>query len=164
LIQTNQTSNNSHGENLYKFCRPPRGGVSGDERGTVTMALIACTECGQQVSDKAATCPHCGNPLTASRPQAAAAPSPTTTPTPGKFKTCAKCGKGVRLIDPKCWNCGSTKFNADPSGGDTSGKATPEQIVIHNTNRGCGSGCASMVGIVFLLGVIGMLMKCGLLH
>lgn len=27
------------------------------------MALISCTECGKQVSDKAATCPGCGNPL-----------------------------------------------------------------------------------------------------
>ncbi len=27
------------------------------------MALIACPECTRQVSDKAASCPHCGNPL-----------------------------------------------------------------------------------------------------
>ncbi len=27
------------------------------------MALITCSECGKQVSDKAATCPHCGNPI-----------------------------------------------------------------------------------------------------
>lgn len=29
------------------------------------MALIRCSECGQMVSDKAATCPKCGNPITA---------------------------------------------------------------------------------------------------
>lgn len=27
------------------------------------MALIKCYECGAMVSDKAATCPHCGAPL-----------------------------------------------------------------------------------------------------
>lgn len=27
------------------------------------MALITCPECGQQVSDKAQTCIHCGSPL-----------------------------------------------------------------------------------------------------
>lgn len=30
------------------------------------MALITCPECNGQVSDKAATCPHCGCPITAS--------------------------------------------------------------------------------------------------
>lgn len=27
------------------------------------MALIKCTECGEQVSDQAATCPKCGAPI-----------------------------------------------------------------------------------------------------
>lgn len=27
------------------------------------MALIACTECGKEVSDKAASCPSCGAPI-----------------------------------------------------------------------------------------------------
>ena len=27
------------------------------------MALINCNECGQMMSDKAATCPHCGAPV-----------------------------------------------------------------------------------------------------
>ena len=27
------------------------------------MALIKCSECGKEVSDKAAACPFCGNPL-----------------------------------------------------------------------------------------------------
>lgn len=28
-----------------------------------TMALINCSECGKEVSDKAASCPNCGNPI-----------------------------------------------------------------------------------------------------
>lgn len=27
------------------------------------MALIQCTECGKEVSDKAGKCPHCGGPI-----------------------------------------------------------------------------------------------------
>ncbi|RVS47000.1 zinc-ribbon domain-containing protein [Citrobacter freundii] len=27
------------------------------------MALIKCKECGEQVSDKAASCPKCGAPI-----------------------------------------------------------------------------------------------------
>jgi endogenous inhibitor of DNA gyrase (YacG/DUF329 family) len=27
------------------------------------MALIACAECGKEISDKASTCPHCGAPV-----------------------------------------------------------------------------------------------------
>ncbi len=27
------------------------------------MALIKCSECGKEVSDKARTCPYCGNPI-----------------------------------------------------------------------------------------------------
>lgn len=27
------------------------------------MALVACSECGKQISDRAATCLHCGNPI-----------------------------------------------------------------------------------------------------
>jgi len=30
------------------------------------MALINCSECGKQVSEKAITCPNCGNPITQS--------------------------------------------------------------------------------------------------
>ena len=27
------------------------------------MAMIKCSECGKQMSDKAKTCPHCGNSM-----------------------------------------------------------------------------------------------------
>ena len=32
------------------------------------MALITCKECGKQVSDQAASCPHCGAPIKAAAP------------------------------------------------------------------------------------------------
>jgi len=31
------------------------------------MALIKCSECGKEISDKASTCPHCGNPINQSK-------------------------------------------------------------------------------------------------
>lgn len=37
------------------------------------MALVNCRECGKQISDQAAACPHCGAPLT-NRPQPTATP------------------------------------------------------------------------------------------
>ena len=37
------------------------------------MALIKCSECGTEISDKAASCPRCGNPMaTISSPKASA--------------------------------------------------------------------------------------------
>ncbi len=42
------------------------------------MALIQCSECGKDVSDKAAACPGCGNPIQN------ASPKPVTTPVLGK--------------------------------------------------------------------------------
>ena len=31
------------------------------------MALVKCSECGKEISDKAFTCPNCGNPIQAIR-------------------------------------------------------------------------------------------------
>ena len=35
-----------------------------ENEGGVDMALIKCTECGKEISDKATACPHCGCPMT----------------------------------------------------------------------------------------------------
>ncbi len=40
------------------------------------MALIACPECGREVSDKAPTCPGCGAPIAGA---VTAGPAPVTT-------------------------------------------------------------------------------------
>lgn len=34
-----------------------------------SMAIINCSECGSNISDKAEKCPHCGNPINISQPQ-----------------------------------------------------------------------------------------------
>lgn len=51
------------------------------------MALIKCSECGRDVSDKASSCPHCGNPLT-----------------PKIF--CEDCGSELSSNDKSCPKCG----------------------------------------------------------
>lgn len=47
------------------------------------MALIACWECGKEISDSAAVCPHCGAAAKAA-PGAAPAPSVQAAETPSK--------------------------------------------------------------------------------
>lgn len=37
-------------------------------RAAPPVTLLACTECGGEVSSRAAVCPHCGNPVRALRP------------------------------------------------------------------------------------------------
>ncbi len=46
------------------------------------MSLIACAECGRQVSDKAASCPQCGAPILTGKTEATV----TTQVTSRKFK------------------------------------------------------------------------------
>ena len=50
------------------------------------MALIFCSHCGKQVSDKATTCPHCNAVLQAGQPQVQPQPAhqPVYVNVPGK--------------------------------------------------------------------------------
>ena len=51
------------------------------------MALINCSECKKEVSDKAASCPHCGAPIFIAREsKAAGAPLTTIQETSKKLK------------------------------------------------------------------------------
>lgn len=60
------------------------------------MALINCSECGKQVSDKAASCPNCGNPIN----QQAATTSNTTSSSSNLMK-CPKCNSTNLTSDKK---------------------------------------------------------------
>lgn len=53
------------------------------------MALIKCTECGHDVSDKAMVCPHCGHPISQE-----------------KSNICKECGEPIPENSSICPNCG----------------------------------------------------------
>lgn len=55
------------------------------------MALKPCVECGRAVSDRAATCPHCGHPA----------------PTVRQGKPCPECAKEIPHGARTCLNCGA---------------------------------------------------------
>ena len=61
----------------------PRLAEQGDPQGQglELMALIACSECGKEISDKAPSCPHCG----VLRTDMATAEAPTPAPSGGAF-------------------------------------------------------------------------------
>lgn len=44
------------------------------------MALIECAECGKEISDKAAACPHCGAPPASTNPPEPIKKKPPTAP------------------------------------------------------------------------------------
>lgn len=72
------------------------------------MALIKCSECGRDVSDKATSCPHCGMPISRVKH--------TSTPTPPADAV-------------KCPNCGSTNVHTATQGFST-GKAVAGYLTI----------------------------------
>jgi DNA-directed RNA polymerase subunit RPC12/RpoP len=71
------------------------------------MALIACEECGKSISDRAASCPHCGLPLAPVTP-------PSLNPTqPEQVRSllsnrdataCPKCGSWQVHAEKRGWN------------------------------------------------------------
>ncbi|MDO4844986.1 MAG: zinc ribbon domain-containing protein [Oscillospiraceae bacterium] len=74
------------------------------------MALIPCPSCGEQISDKAATCVHCGHVLTVEEAK----------------KVCSECGAELEAEATVCSKCGcpveSEPLNQDP--------VAPQQVEI----------------------------------
>lgn len=63
------------------------------------MALIKCLECKGQVSDQAATCPHCGAPVTSAKETSATGqPLTTIQQTSKKFKLQTVLSIGLALF------------------------------------------------------------------
>ena len=69
------------------------------------MSLIKCSECGGDVSEKAVSCPHCGNPI---NPQ---------TPQQEEYLCCPKCGSRDLHAEHKGFSGGKALAGAIVSGG-----------------------------------------------
>ncbi|GGC26415.1 hypothetical protein GCM10011371_12490 [Novosphingobium marinum] len=63
------------------------------------MALISCEECGKQVSDKAANCPHCGAPVEVTQ-----------------NVTCEECSADYPATSDNCPNCGAPNDSLPATG------------------------------------------------
>lgn len=74
------------------------------------MALVKCSKCGGEISDKAKTCVHCGAQVgdqTPQPPQDAAEEAAETLPEePEPKKTCAECGAELEPDASVCTSCG----------------------------------------------------------
>ena len=57
------------------------------------MAMIKCTECGKDISDKAKNCPYCGKVFLEEVPVV-------------KVIICSECGTVLSESDKVCHNCG----------------------------------------------------------
>src|SRR3977135_1012909 len=75
------------------------------------MALVKCSECQSQVSDKAVSCPHCGN----------------------VFTRCPECATEVRPGAATCGNCGHPLTLA-PTAQASSASQYTSQLLADNTH------------------------------
>tara|TARA_B100001105_G_C22192572_1_gene357605 strand:+ start:91 stop:672 length:582 start_codon:yes stop_codon:yes gene_type:complete len=66
------------------------------------MALVNCTECNKEVSDKAQSCPNCGNPMATGETQSDVVSPPSIKE---NQKACPYCGNPVFKDATKCNNC-----------------------------------------------------------
>lgn len=69
------------------------------------MSLIQCIECGNKVSDKASTCPHCGCPVSESLNTLIKKSNKDKV-----FYKCPLCGAPYEKGDIKCSICGYTSI------------------------------------------------------
>lgn len=75
----------------------------------IVMALIKCSECGKEISDKATTCPHCGNPINS-------VPAQQNGETE-EYLCCPKCGSRNLHADKKGFSGGKALVGAVAVGG-----------------------------------------------
>lgn len=86
------------------------------------MAMISCPECGREISDQAATCPHCGTPIKK---------------TDKKF--CQHCGESIDKDCVVCPKCGKQVGEV--------GNGSDKNIIINNNNSASSSATAVVAGM-----------------
>lgn len=80
------------------------------------MALINCSECGKEVSDKAASCPNCGNPIN-NNPIKKDVVVNTTSTTNEDLLKCPKCSSTQLTSNKKGFSGGKAVAGAVLTGG-----------------------------------------------
>ena len=103
------------------------------------MALIDCSECGKQVSEKASSCPNCGNPMVKQSISNSASHQPTSTIS----------SKENLLHCPKC---NSTQFSTNNKG-FSGGKALTGAVLT--------GGIGLLAGTIGSGNVVITCLKCG---
>lgn len=83
------------------------------------MALINCPECSKEVSDKAPSCPNCGNPISTANDTQAIGTSLTTIQETSKRLKMHTIGSVLLVIVGVVWGIG--EFGAVESGSEPSG-------------------------------------------
>ena len=101
------------------------------------MALINCSECGKQISDKASNCPNCGNPIIQSDINQSIAQSITTS-------------SNENLLH--CPKCNSTQLNSNKKG-FSGGKAIAGVVLT--------GGIGLLAGTIGSGNVLVTCLKCG---
>lgn len=80
------------------------------------MALINCSECGKEVSDKAVSCPNCGNPISQASNTKPIVQSTPTSNSEDLLK-CPKCGSTQLTSNKKGFSGGKAVAGAVLTGG-----------------------------------------------
>lgn len=81
------------------------------------MAMINCPECGKEISDQAASCPHCGTPIKK-----------------GDKKFCQHCGESIDKDCVVCPKCGKQVGEVN--------NGSEKSIIINNNNSASASAVA----------------------
>ena len=103
------------------------------------MALIKCKECGQEISDKAMTCPKCGAPVE-------------------RMISCTECGTQMSENAKACPNCGCPnplfKANNAPTYFQSNNNASTSSDVFAPGRSGKSRGAFALMAI--FLGCLGI--------
>ena len=76
---------------MYSLASSRNSESAHDYKGDINMAIISCPECGREVSDQAAACINCGNPIASGN---------------ANMKFCKFCSERIHADAVMCPKCG----------------------------------------------------------
>jgi RNA polymerase subunit RPABC4/transcription elongation factor Spt4 len=114
------------------------------------MALISCSNCGKEISDKAKSCPNCGYQLIEEIQQKN-----------DIAIICEDCGREIPMDDESCPNCGCPV----PNKNDDSKETMPQRVEIASVNlpntvkKSAKKYIISAIVVIVLVVIVGSLIK-----